>query len=57
MLKTKKWSESALDFKEIARIQNSVLHDFSDHPDELKKNWKLRNKMGVAEKYLHRTTQ
>ncbi|MBH49579.1 MAG: hypothetical protein CMG69_02360 [Candidatus Marinimicrobia bacterium] len=52
MAKTLKWSESALDFKEIARIHNSVLHDFLDHPGELKKNWKLRDKTGAAEKYF-----
>ena len=52
MLKTKKWTESDSDFKKITRIHNSVLHDFSDHPDELKKNWILRDKTCVAEKYF-----
>ena len=40
----KRFTASDFDFQEIARIYNMVSHDDSDHPDDIKESWELRDK-------------
>ena len=52
MVKIKKFTETDLEFKELARIDNLVNHDFIAHPDNDKNNWKMRDKSIIRDRLL-----
>ena len=40
MITVKNFTETDLEFKELARIDNLVNHDSINHPDDDKNDWK-----------------
>ena len=52
MLKIKKFTETDLEFRELARIDNLVNHDSIDHPDDDKREWGLRDKSLIRDRIL-----
>jgi len=52
MLSIKNFTETELEFKELARIDNLVNHDSVDHPDDDKREWKIRDKSLIRDRLL-----
>ena len=52
MIKIKKFTETNLEFKELARIDNLVNHDSISHPDDDKSSWIIRDKSLVRDRLL-----
>ena len=52
MLRIKKFTETDLEFIELARIDNLVNHDSIAHPDEDKNNWNNRDKSLIRNRLL-----
>tara|TARA_B100001287_G_scaffold274040_1_gene278592 strand:+ start:791 stop:1756 length:966 start_codon:yes stop_codon:yes gene_type:complete len=52
VLKIRKFKETDLEFSELARIDNLVNHDSIDHPDDDKRDWYLRDKNLVRDRFL-----
>ena len=52
MLKIKKFTETDLEFRELARIDNLVNHDSIDHPDDDKRDWGIRDKSLIRDRLL-----
>jgi GNAT superfamily N-acetyltransferase len=52
MIEIKKFTETNEEFKELARIDNLVNHDFKAHSDYDKKNWKIRDKSIIRDRLL-----
>ena len=52
MIQIKKFTETDQEFKELARIDNLVNHDFIAHPDEDKNNWDIRDKSIIRDRLL-----
>ena len=48
----KKFTETVLEFKELARIDNLVNHDFISHPDNDKNDWKIRDRGQIRNRLL-----
>ena len=46
MIQIKKFTETDFEFRELARIDNLVNHDSIHHPDDDKRQWKIRDKRG-----------
>ena len=44
MVQIKKFTETDEEFRELARIDNLVNHDFISHPDVDKNDWKIRDR-------------
>ena len=52
MFNIKKFTETDLEFKELARIDNLVNHDSIDHPDDDKREWEIRDKSLIKGRLL-----
>ena len=52
MFRIKKFTETDLEFKELARIDNLVNHDSIDHPDDDKREWTIRDKSVIKDRLL-----
>ena len=52
MLEIRKFNETDEEFKELARIDNLVNHDFTAHPDDDKDSWKIRDKDLIRDRLL-----
>ena len=52
MIRIEQFKETDLEFKELARIDNLVNHDFRSHPDYDKDNWKIRDKNLIRDRLL-----
>ena len=52
MLKIKKFTETDLEFRELARIDNLVNHDSIDHPDDDKRDWEIRDRRLIRDRLL-----
>ena len=52
MIQIKKFTETDSEFKELARIDNLVNHDFIAHPDNDKNNWKIRDRGQIRNRLL-----
>ena len=52
MLEIRKFKETDLEFSELARIDNLVNHDSIEHPDDDKRDWFLRDKNLVRDRFL-----
>ena len=51
MFEIRKFKETDLEFNELARIDNLVNHDSIDHPDDDKRDWFLRDKSLVRDRF------
>ena len=49
----KKFTETDLEFKDLARIDNLVNHDSISHPDDDKNAWEIRDKSLVKDRLLY----
>ena len=55
MAEIKKFSETDIEFQEIARLYNLVSHDDKDHPDDVKDDWLIRDKSIIRNRlFLYR---
>jgi len=52
MLRIKRFMETDEEFKELARIDNLVNHDYINHPDDDKRDWAIRDKSLVIDRLL-----
>ena len=52
MITVKNFTETDLEFKELARIDNLVNHDSINHPDDDKNDWKIRDKSLIRDRLL-----
>ena len=52
MLRIKKFTETDLEFIELARIDNLVNHDSINHSDDDKNNWEIRDKSLIRDRLL-----
>jgi len=52
MIKIKKFKETDAEFRELARIDNLVNHDSIYHPDDDKREWKIRDRSIVRNRLL-----
>ena len=52
MIEIKKFTETDLEFKELARIDNLVYHDFIAHPDNDRNDWKIRDRGQIRNRLL-----
>ena len=52
MLIIKKFTETDLEFKELARIYNLINHDSINHPDDDKREWAIRDKSLIRDRLL-----
>jgi len=52
MLEIKNFTETDKEFEELARIDNLVNHDSTDHPDDDKDSWKIRDKSLIRDRLL-----
>ena len=52
MLIIKKFTETDLEFNELARIDNLVNHDSINHPDDDKRDWAIRDKSLIRNRLL-----
>jgi len=52
VIEIKKFTETDQEFKELARIDNFVNHDFISHPDDDKDSWKIRDKSLIRDRLL-----
>ena len=52
MVEIKKFTETDQEFKELARIDNLVNHDFIAHPDNDKNSWEMRDKSIIRDRLL-----
>ena len=52
MIQIKKFTETNKEFKELARIDNLVNHDVIYHPDDDKRDWKIRDKSIIRNRLL-----
>ena len=52
MIQIKKFTETDLEFKELARIDNLVNHDSIYHPDDDKNSWEIRDKSIIRDRLL-----
>ena len=52
MIEIKKFTETDLEFKELARIDNLVNHDSIYHPDDDKNSWEIRDKSIIRNRLL-----
>ena len=44
MIEIKPFTETDLEFKELARLSNLINHDSINHPDDDKNSWEIRDK-------------
>ena len=51
-MEIKKFKETDKEFEELARIDNLVNHDSIDHPDDDKREWKIRDKSLIRDRLL-----
>jgi len=52
MFKIERFKETDEEFVELARIDNLVNHDSIDHPDDDKRQWKIRDKSIIRDRLL-----
>ena len=52
MIEIKEFKETNKEFKELARVDNLVNHDFIAHPDDDKDSWKIRDKSLIRDRFL-----
>ena len=52
MIEIKKFKATDKEFKELTRIDNLVNHDSIDHPDDDKRQWKIRDKSLIRDRIL-----
>ena len=52
MIEIKKFTATDKEFKELARIDNLVNHDSINHPDEDKREWRIRDKNIIRNRLL-----
>jgi len=52
MIEIKKFTATDREFKELARIDNLVNHDSINHPDDDKRDWKIRDKSLIRDRLL-----
>ena len=52
MIKIRQFTETDAEFKELARVDNLVNHDFIAHPDNDKNSWKRRDKSLIRDRLL-----
>ena len=52
MIEIKKFTATNLEFEELARIDNLVNHDSINHPDDDKRDWKIRDKSLIRDRLL-----
>lgn len=52
MITIKNFTETDLEFKELARIDNLVNHDSINHPDDDKNDWKIRDKSLIRNRLI-----
>lgn len=52
MIEVKKFKATDEEFKELTRIDNLVNHDSIDHPDDDKRQWKIRDKSLIRDRIL-----
>ena len=52
MIEIKKFNETDIEFKELARIDNLINHDSIDHPDDDKQDWMIRDKNLIRDRLL-----
>ena len=52
MIQIKKFTETDSEFKELARIDNLVNHDFIAHPDHDKDNWEIKDNSLIRDRLL-----
>ena len=55
MAEIKNFTETDIEFEEVARIYSLVSHDDKDHPDDIKDAWKIRDKNLIRDRlFLYR---
>jgi GNAT superfamily N-acetyltransferase len=52
MYKIRKFNATDIEFKQLAKIDNLVNHDSINHPDDDKREWKIRDKNLVRDRLL-----
>ena len=52
IIEIKKFTETDVEFKELARIDNLVNHDSINHPDDDKREWGIRDKSLIKDRLL-----
>ena len=52
MIEIKNFNETDKEFEELARIDNLVNHDSTNHPDDDKRDWKIRDKSLIRNRLL-----
>ena len=52
MTEVKRFTGTDFEFNEIARLYNLVSHDYTEHPDDLKDAWAIRDKSLIRDRLI-----